>query len=284
MAIIYVVIAIVISYALIKWLFVIFLSTEKDEKKAKIEIQKLVLPIILGALVAFAFEQIPSLEQTVEEWLDKVSEYIGRAPTDVEELPKIIIGIGEMRMEIGDEYVVPYTFDSPDGYEMKLIWCSSNEKSVRVSAEGKLRAIATGQAEIAVSFKKFPDVVLKTFRVFVHEPPINISDNDPLKLEYSGVCQQPNDKEKYLVYFDIIRNEPVHLTKIRIELFTDSGTLVYEETLSNDGSSLARSNCAGTFSLAYDGTYLVLCTAVDDNGNEYKSDAHILRPCDEIEK
>lgn len=284
MSLVYLITIFILSYIVIRCLSSIFAKTEKDEETAKIETQKQVLLVVLSVLVTFTVEQIPNVGESIDNLVNYLKRSTSQSTMGDIEIPKINIGIGEMKMDIDDIFMVPYTFDSPEGYGHPLRWNSSNEKCVSVSADGELHAKEVGQSIISVSLKNSPDTTLATFRVFVFEPETNTLSYSPLELEYDCVCQQPNNEDTYLVFFNIIRNEPINISKIQINLFTDTGVIPYEEIYSADGSSHAKSNCAGIFTLDYGGTYLVICTAIDQKGNTYQSAAHILRPWNEIDE
>ena len=274
------IVSLIASLAILYRIYLLYLKKEEDEEKARFGWEMLVWPIILSALLGVAVDRLPNIISTIESWrtstigAEESTESGGQTfEASKNSIPEIYVNIGEMHMEIGDTYVIPYTVNVPIVNDDELIWESTNENCVVVDSAAKLTAVATGQAMISVSHKEYPDATLATFRVFVYnDPPVS---NTIVNLEYDCACEKPNDEGKYYIFFNINKLEGIQITNVRIEVFSDYLMMNYEEEYTP--SSPVKANCAGTFSLDYYGTYLVVCTAITADGAEYQ-DVHILRP------
>ncbi len=194
-------------------------------------------------------------------------------------IPTININIGEMKMEVGDTFQIPYTFDSAEAYANKLAWSSSNVESICVDSEGKLTAQAVGQSIISVSFESNPDSILHTFRVFVFND--SETEHNSLRTEYDLTCEAANANGKYLIFFNIENPEMYAISRVKICVYTDYGMIPYEEVF--EPPEKVRSNYAGEFALEYHDTYLVVGTIITEDGTAYHSEEHILRPYTEVE-
>lgn len=192
--------------------------------------------------------------------------------------PEIIIGIGEMEMKPGSNYKVAYTMNTPEAYNYKLIWESSNEECATVDSSGVISAIDIGESIISVSFSEFPDLPKKEFRVFVLD---SASPNSELSIDYHYTVAASR-VEGYYIFYDIDNPLHINLKKHIIKVYSDSGVMVHEDII--DPPSSTWSNFAGLYNLDYNGTYVVVGSVIAEDGTEYKSDAHVLRLYDEVEE
>lgn len=193
--------------------------------------------------------------------------------------PEISTGVGEMYLSVGDTKDVPYTLDSPQAYTYELMWESSNPDCATITTDGTITAKNIGQSLISVYFKDFPNESKKEFRLFVHGGTENNPDS-AVSIEYAGIAERAQKDGYYYVYFDINNPFGFQISKTTINLYSEYGNMVCEESVDPSSAYL---NFAGLYKLDYYGSFLVVGSVVTEDGKEYTSETHILRPYRELD-